>query len=174
MLVRGLTSVARAGISAQARRSASSLTPAALSQLETRWAKLPEAEQGAIADSLAAAQKGDWKKLTLEEKRAGKYHISAVMDRDAVGEEDPVDACPYFIAYGPYGARNPPDPAMKWTVASWTGFFVLISAGLWQWWDTQKPAVVSQNKEWQDARANRQIENKENPYTGPYAAARKQ
>jgi cytochrome c oxidase subunit 4 len=42
-----------------------------LTQLEARWTKLPEAEQGAIADKLYELQKGDWKKMTLEEKRAG-------------------------------------------------------------------------------------------------------
>ena len=52
----------------QSRRSNST---AALNQLETRWPKLPECEQGAIADSLAAVQKGDWKQMTLEQKRAG-------------------------------------------------------------------------------------------------------
>ncbi|KAJ3269630.1 hypothetical protein HDV01_001146 [Terramyces sp. JEL0728] len=45
-------------------------TAHSLSALETRWSKLPEAEKGAIADSLAEAQKGDWKKLTLDQKRA--------------------------------------------------------------------------------------------------------
>jgi cytochrome c oxidase subunit 4 len=40
-------------------------------QIEARWTKLPEAEQGAIADKLYELQKGDWKKMTLEEKRAG-------------------------------------------------------------------------------------------------------
>ncbi|KAJ3197216.1 hypothetical protein HK101_005246 [Irineochytrium annulatum] len=52
-------------------RGISTISPAALTQIETRWGKLPEAEQGAIADKLAAAQKGDWKSLTLDEKRAG-------------------------------------------------------------------------------------------------------
>ena len=40
-------------------------------ELESRWTKLPEAEQGAIADKLYELQKDDWKKMTLEEKRAG-------------------------------------------------------------------------------------------------------
>jgi hypothetical protein len=43
----------------------------ALTQLEARWTKLPEAEQGAIADNLYKLQNGDWKQMTLEEKRAG-------------------------------------------------------------------------------------------------------
>jgi hypothetical protein len=39
--------------------------------IETRWNKLPECEQGAIADYLLAKERGDWKKLSLEEQRAG-------------------------------------------------------------------------------------------------------
>ncbi len=42
-----------------------------LTQLEARWSKLPQAEQGAIADVVTELQKGDWKKMTLEQKRAG-------------------------------------------------------------------------------------------------------
>ena len=42
-----------------------------LTEIEARWTKLPDAEQGAIADKLYELQKGDWRKMTLEEKRAG-------------------------------------------------------------------------------------------------------
>jgi hypothetical protein len=56
---------------ATASSSSPAVTGSSLTGLETRWCKLPEAEQGAIADKLALLQKGDWKKLTLEEKRAG-------------------------------------------------------------------------------------------------------
>lgn len=65
---------------------------------------LIEAEQGAIADSLALAQKGDWKQMSLDQKRAGgffsflsSYHIMTA----------------YYIAYGPYGARTPSDTAFN-------------------------------------------------------------
>ena len=49
----------------------SSQTPAYIADIETRWTKLPECEQAYIADRLAAAQAGDWKTLSLAEKRAG-------------------------------------------------------------------------------------------------------
>lgn len=49
-----------------------------MTQIEARWTKLPKAEQGAIADQLAELQKGDWKKMTLEQKRAGKTGVVAV------------------------------------------------------------------------------------------------
>ncbi|KAJ3116881.1 Cytochrome c oxidase subunit 5A [Phlyctochytrium bullatum] len=142
---------ARTVVTHAQRRAASSVTPAALTQLETRWAKLPEAEQGAIADKLALAQKGDWKNLTLDEKRAA-----------------------YFVAYGPYGARNPQDPALKLSVTAWTGFFVLVAAGLWQWWETQKPKVATTSPEWVEERKKQQIEGKQNPFKGPYSVARKE
>lgn len=45
-----------------------------LQNIETRWTKLPECEQGAIADRLATLQRGDWKKMSLEEKRAGMWN----------------------------------------------------------------------------------------------------
>lgn len=59
-------------------RRMSTLSSRALVGLETRWVKLPECEQGAIADTLAVAQKGDWKKMTLEQKRAGMCCILGV------------------------------------------------------------------------------------------------
>lgn len=43
----------------------------AIKDIETRWILLPEAERGAIADALAAKQAGDWKNLSIQEKRAG-------------------------------------------------------------------------------------------------------
>ena len=58
-----------------ARRFYSTLSPTAYKSLETRWTKLPECEQGAIADTLAAAEKGDWKKLSLDQKRASIFII---------------------------------------------------------------------------------------------------
>lgn len=55
----------------QQRFASSYVSPAALHHIESRWTQLPEAEQGAIADELAEAQRGDWKKMTVEQKRAG-------------------------------------------------------------------------------------------------------
>lgn len=43
----------------------------ALKDIEMRWVLLPEAERGAIADALEVKQKGDWNKMTADEKRAG-------------------------------------------------------------------------------------------------------
>ncbi|KAJ3332474.1 Cytochrome c oxidase subunit 5A [Blyttiomyces sp. JEL0837] len=134
------------------RRAASTgnVSPFSIAALETRWGKLPEAEQGAIADRLSALQKGDWKQMSLDEKRAA-----------------------YFIAYGPYGARNPPDPALKWSVLGYSTFFVAVSYGLYLWWETQKPIVPTMNPEWKAAEDKIAIEEKQNPFKGAYAAQRK-
>jgi cytochrome c oxidase subunit 4 len=86
-------------------------------QIEARWSRLPEAEQGAIADKLAALQKGDWKKMSLEEKRAGKFTtlISA-----------------YFIAYGAHGARAHPDPTLNYKVLGWVSAFLAVTFVIWR------------------------------------------
>ncbi|KAF7726545.1 Cytochrome c oxidase subunit 5A [Apophysomyces ossiformis] len=63
------------------RRHAS--TKVSLQNLETRWKTLSTAEQNTIAKHLEELQKGDWKALTAEEKKAA-----------------------YFLAYGPHGPRT--------------------------------------------------------------------
>lgn len=50
------------------RRNAS--TNVAVQNIETRWKTLSTAEQNTIAKQLEEAQKGDWKALSLEEKKA--------------------------------------------------------------------------------------------------------
>ncbi|KAI8874534.1 cytochrome c oxidase subunit IV [Backusella circina FSU 941] len=64
------------------RRNAS--TNVAVQNIETRWKTLSTAEQNTIAKQLEEAQKGDWKALSLEEKKAA-----------------------YYIAFGPHGPREP-------------------------------------------------------------------
>jgi protease II len=45
----------------------------------------------------------------------------------------------YFVAYGSYGARAPMDPALKYSVALWSLFFVgLAYAGKVAWDVTRK------------------------------------
>lgn len=51
------------------RRNAST-TNVAVQNLETRWKTLSTAEQNTIAKQLEEAQKGDWKALSLDEKKA--------------------------------------------------------------------------------------------------------
>lgn len=54
------------------RRNAS--TNVTVQNLESRWKTLSTAEQNTIAKQLEEAQKGDWKVLSLEDKKAAcKY-----------------------------------------------------------------------------------------------------
>lgn len=55
------------------RRSATTVADVALVGLENRWSRLPECEQAAIAEKLLEKQKGDWRKMTSDEKRAGGF-----------------------------------------------------------------------------------------------------
>jgi cytochrome c oxidase subunit 4 len=82
--------------------------------VEARWTKLPEAEQGAIADSLLAAQKADWKLMTMDEKRAA-----------------------YYIAYGNYGARTPRDPAFDRKVFGWVAAALALGGVIWAYGQTK-------------------------------------
>ncbi|KAI8900306.1 cytochrome c oxidase subunit IV family [Globomyces pollinis-pini] len=134
-------------ISTLAQKRFNSTTVNALTELESRWVKLPDAEQGAIADHLAELQKGDWKKMTLEQKRAA-----------------------YYIAYGTYGARAPTDPTLKWRVAGWTLGLTGIAYVLWIIFEKNKPRAISETPEWAAAEAQLAIERKQNPHRGPYKA----
>ncbi|KAI9246747.1 cytochrome c oxidase subunit IV-domain-containing protein [Phascolomyces articulosus] len=68
-------------------RSYSSQPPkqtVSLQNIETRWKTLAPAERTAITKQLEEAQLGDWKALSVEEKKAA-----------------------YYIAFGSHGAREP-------------------------------------------------------------------
>lgn len=96
----------------------STVTP--FTQIEGRWSKLPKAEQGALADQLAELQKGDWKNMSMEQKRAGKNetllsHFLA-----------------YYIAYGSYGPRTPRDPSLNYRVFGWVAGLATIAFLIWK------------------------------------------
>lgn len=98
----------------------STISSQSIAGIESRWTKLPEAEQGALADKLHELQQGDWKKMTLDEQRAGLLFNAA-----------------YYIAYGQYGPRAPKDRVISYKVAMWTGGFLVLTLGVWTWWQSQ-------------------------------------
>ncbi|RKP03698.1 hypothetical protein CXG81DRAFT_1046, partial [Caulochytrium protostelioides] len=118
----------------------------ALQGLEKRWSRLPECEKGAIHDALHAKEKGDWKALSMDEKRAL-----------------------YFIAYGAYGPRQTLDPSVNKKVACWVGTVLTLTFGIWMYWQTTLPKLRTTTPEWIAAQTQRAVENKVNPYTGEYA-----
>ena len=75
----------------------------------------------------------------------------------------------YYIAYGPYGARLPSDPSVPYRVAGWVAVIFAAGVVVWKWWETAKPKVRTQTPEWKEAERLLSIENKQNPYSGPYA-----
>ncbi len=52
-------------------RSVRRVSDFAIRGLETRWSHIPEAERGAVAAHVYKKESGDWKNMTLDEKRAG-------------------------------------------------------------------------------------------------------
>jgi cytochrome c oxidase subunit 4 len=69
MLAATRTRVGGAARAAIQRRNAST-SNVAVQNIETRWKTLSTAEQNTIAKQLEEAQKGDWKALSLDEKKA--------------------------------------------------------------------------------------------------------
>ncbi|KAJ3305275.1 hypothetical protein HDV03_001873 [Kappamyces sp. JEL0829] len=128
--------------------SLSAVSP--FTNIEARWSKLPLAEQGALADRLGELQKGDWKDMSMEEKRAA-----------------------YYIAYGGYGPRTPRDPTLQYRVFGWVAGFIGLAYVLWLQSDKLLPKLVTRTPEWKAAEAQLMIEQKMNPHSGPYAEWRK-
>ncbi|KAJ3279311.1 Cytochrome c oxidase subunit 5A [Borealophlyctis nickersoniae] len=126
--------------------SSSNMPPITLQQIETRWPRLPEAERGAIADVLHEAQKGDWKKMSMEQKRAA-----------------------YYIAYGAYGPRTGPNPASKYKIATWTTIFVSAAiTGSILWKKYVIPDLPTMTKEWKEAEAQIALERRVDPFSKEY------
>jgi hypothetical protein len=98
--------------------------------------------------------------MTLEEKRAGNLFFIIA----------------YYIAYGAHGARAPGDPTLNYRVAGWVTGFMIVSFALWKYSagckfisNIVKPKLVTQTPEWKEAEKELMIEQKQNPFRGPYA-----
>ncbi|KAG0740807.1 hypothetical protein G6F57_002644 [Rhizopus arrhizus] len=124
------------------RRNASTVS---VQNIETRWKTLSAAEQNTIAKQLEEAQKGDWKVLSLDEKKAA-----------------------YYIAFGPHGPREPltkPGHAMKVLggvagvlAASGALFYAIRVNG------QETPRTI--NKEWEQATNEYLKSQNSNPISG--------
>ncbi len=126
------------------RRFSSTAIP--VRDIETRWAKLPEAEKGAVAEMIYNKENGDWRNMSMDEKRAS-----------------------YFIAYGPHGARSPRSQDHNVRVAAWVAGIVGVSIVCWQWWlSAMKPKLITDAPEWAEARKQKDIEHKINPFQGEF------
>jgi cytochrome c oxidase subunit 4 len=61
---------------AQVARGGSAPTRATLADVPARWSTMNQADRLTVTDSLIAAQKGDWKALSSEQKKACTWHRS--------------------------------------------------------------------------------------------------
>ncbi|KAI9276911.1 cytochrome c oxidase subunit IV [Phascolomyces articulosus] len=125
------------------RRNAS--TNVAVQNLETRWKTLSTAEQNTIAKQLEEAQKGDWKVLSTEEKKAA-----------------------YYVAFGPHGPREPiTQPGHTGKVLGGVAAVLAASAGLFyviRVNGAEKPQTFT--KEWQEATNEYLKSQNSNPISG--------
>ncbi|KAI8973403.1 cytochrome c oxidase subunit IV [Mycotypha africana] len=130
---------------ALSRRNASTTNNIAIQNLETRWKTLSTAEQNTIAKQLEEVQKGDWKNLSFEEKKAA-----------------------YYIAFGAHGPREPltqPGHSMKVFLgvagvlgASGALFYVIRQNA------QETPRTIS--KEWEEATNEYLKSQNSNPISG--------
>ncbi|KAG2228201.1 hypothetical protein INT45_010993 [Circinella minor] len=125
------------------RRNAS--TNVAVQNLESRWKTLSTSEQNSIAKQLEEAQKGDWKVLTAEEKKAA-----------------------YYVAFGPHGPREPITKpghngkvfgGVVATIAASAALFYVIRLN-----GGEKPETFT--KEWQEATNEYLKSQNSNPISG--------
>ncbi|KAI8092578.1 cytochrome c oxidase subunit IV [Halteromyces radiatus] len=124
------------------RRNASTV---AVQNLEGRWKTLSTAEQNTIAKQLEEAQKGDWKALTADEKKAS-----------------------YYIAFGPHGPREPlTGPGHTQKVIAGTLAVLAVSGGLFALIRTGgKETPITVNKEWEAATNEYLKSQNSNPISG--------
>ncbi|KAI8143129.1 cytochrome c oxidase subunit IV [Fennellomyces sp. T-0311] len=109
------------------QRKASSV---AVKDIESRWSSMSASEQNSIAKQLEEAQKGDWKVLPLEDKKAA-----------------------YYIAFGPHGPRQPlTEPGHGNKVLGGVIGVLTASAGLfWVIRANGEETPQTLTKEWEEA-----------------------
>ncbi|KAK9720805.1 Cytochrome c oxidase subunit 5B, mitochondrial [Basidiobolus ranarum] len=128
-------------------RSASTTTGSVptFTSLQSSWKTLAQEEKASLYNKVLEAQKGDWKALDLEQKKAA-----------------------YWIAFGPHGLRKAPlEKGDGKKVYAGVFAVIAVSAGLFQLIrQAGQPTPHTFTKEWQEATNERMKEQKANPLTG--------
>ncbi|KAI9152545.1 Cytochrome c oxidase subunit 5B, mitochondrial [Blastocladiella emersonii ATCC 22665] len=138
------TVAAEAVAAAPAAAAPSTVSRTALADIPARWTAMAQPERSAVVESLLAAQKGDWKALSADQKKAL-----------------------YYIAYGPHGPREKLPKGFQIRVFAATMGVVAASAGLFWWIRTLGgQGVPTTTKEWQEASNEYAKGMNGNPYTG--------
>lgn len=92
-----------------------------LSNIEAQWDAMSKEDQVTVHQQLEVLQKKDWKELSLDEKKAGKFYgVASVAPGCSIYTSlaslprpffDPACYPPaYYVAFGPYGPRAPVTP----------------------------------------------------------------
>ncbi|KAI9264090.1 cytochrome c oxidase subunit IV [Phascolomyces articulosus] len=117
----------------------------ALRDLETRWTTLSSSEQNAIAKQLEEAQKGDWKVLSTEDKKAA-----------------------YYIAFGPHGPRQPiTQPGHGSKVLGGVAAVLGVSSVLfWTIRVNGQETPITTTREWEEATNEYLRKQKSDPISG--------
>lgn len=129
---------------AQATVSGLQLDQASLAEIPKTWDGLTTEQKNSISKALDNKMNGDWKSLTLEEKRAA-----------------------YFISFGPHGARKPADPSESRKVI--VGLLLALAAATGISMVTThygKETPHTMNKEWQEKSNEYLRAQKADPITG--------
>ena len=91
--------------------SSSSVIP--LSNIEAQWEKLSAEEQTSVHAQLEELQKKDWRKLSIDEKKAGASPVFSfffVFRQSFPLTEVCCCLLAYYVAFGPHGPRTPTSP----------------------------------------------------------------
>ncbi|KAI7855543.1 cytochrome c oxidase subunit IV [Circinella umbellata] len=116
-----------------------------LQNIETRWKTMAPAERSALTKQLEEAQLGDWKALSVEEKRAA-----------------------YYVAFGSHGAREPvtkPGHVPK-LIASVLGIVAISSAMMYVARAKGQESPHTMEPEWREKTNEYLREQKSNPISG--------
>lgn len=127
----------------QTRFASTTITPAAISNLQGRWEKLPESDKQHLIEALSDKQKLPWNQLTLEEKKAA-----------------------WYISFGSWGPRRPMETPEE-TSNIYKGIFLglSITALLFLAYYANRNVPKTMNKEWQEKSDEYLASKNANPFS---------
>ncbi|EIN07119.1 COX4-domain-containing protein, partial [Punctularia strigosozonata HHB-11173 SS5] len=116
-----------------------------ISNVEAQWEQLSDEDKLVVHQQLEELQKQDWKKLSIDEKKAA-----------------------YYVAFGPHGPRapiNPPGTVPK-IIAGVSALIAVSGLVFVTVRSRAPPPPKTLTKEWEEAANERAIEQKINPISG--------
>lgn len=142
-MFRQIVKQSTAAVRCQTRFASTSITPASISNLPSRWEKLPESDKQDLIDALAEKQKLPWNQLSLEEKKAA-----------------------WYISFGTWGPRRPMETAEE-IATIYKGVIVglVVSAALFMAYYSNRYVPKTMNKEWQEKSDEYLASKNANPFS---------